>query len=457
MLLRTISLVISLTLAFGAAVITSDEVAAATECDYYASPNGGGNGFSHGSPFKIADFWSVAGAGKTLCLLDGVYTDSSSMIAPPQNLNGTAFARITIKALNDGKVRINGGGVRKPVTMKDNDWFILEGFDVHNCAIACIHLYTGADNNIVRRVIGWDAGPDNGNSEIFGTHVNTGNLFEDVAGFGKARKIYQNSQGGNNVKIRRAWGRYEFNTQEATNPNMTYSIAYNSYNAIYENVIGTWDEQPGIIGARYGIFATDRLDGPNFCANSRFLGFIAYMPNGATLGGSWIGAMRSSNKVDCLEFKDTVTFLGSNHSSRGSVSLININPSFTGYSPALAHFYKNGTEIGGSGAIVGSDWTVTNRVTGPTVNDVPNIWNGAGSKGARVCKRYNNGVLTNEPLWPWPMNQRIIDAMKSAGKNTVDVTKTMEEIFGTIPRECRSDSTLPVGVAPVSPTNLAIR
>ncbi len=81
----------------------------AMACDYYASPNGGGNGLSQSSPFRIANFWCVAGPGKTLCLLDGVYTDT---ITPPQNLNGTASARITIKALNDGSVRINGGGVR---------------------------------------------------------------------------------------------------------------------------------------------------------------------------------------------------------------------------------------------------------------------------------------------------------------------------------------------------------
>jgi hypothetical protein len=450
MLLRKISLVVSLTLPVAAAVITSHEVTAASACDYYASPNGGGNGLSQSSPFKITNFWSVASPGEILCLLDGVYTDS---INPPQNLNGTASARIVIKALNDGKVRIDGGGVRMPVKMQNNDYFILEGFNAHNCKIVCIYLYTGADNNIVRRVIGWDAVPDSENSEIFGIHGNTGNLLEDVAGFGKARKIYQNSQGGNNLTIRRAWGRYEFNTNAMTSPNMTYSVAYNSYNGTYENVIGTWDEQPGIVGARYGILGMDRLDGPSFCANSRFLGSIAYMPNGATLGGPWLGAMRSSNKIDCLEFKDIVTFLGSDYTSRAPVSLINISSSFTGYSPALTHLYKNGTQIGGSRATIGSDWSVTNLATGATVNDVPNIWNGAGSTGARVCKRYNNGAPTNEPLWPWPMNQRIIEATTAAGKSPVDVTATMEQIFGAIPSSCRYGSS----TAPNHPTNLSIR
>jgi len=57
-------------------------------CTHYASPSGGGNGLSQSSPFQIANFWSVASAGKTLCLLDGVYTGANSMINPPQGLNG---------------------------------------------------------------------------------------------------------------------------------------------------------------------------------------------------------------------------------------------------------------------------------------------------------------------------------------------------------------------------------
>jgi hypothetical protein len=52
------------------------------------------------------------------------------------------------------------------------------------------------------------------------------------------------------------------------------------------------------------------------------------------------------------------------------------------------------------------------------------------------------------------MNERIIDAMKTAGKTPVDVTRTMEQIFGPIPRECRSDLAVPA--APVSPTHLVV-
>ena len=85
---------------------------AQSTCDYYASPNGTGNGLTPSTPFQISRFWSLAAPGKTLCLLDGIYTGSSSMIEPPDNLSGVAGRPITIKALNDGKVTINGQGGR---------------------------------------------------------------------------------------------------------------------------------------------------------------------------------------------------------------------------------------------------------------------------------------------------------------------------------------------------------
>ena len=57
---------------------------------------------------------------------------------------------------------------------------------------------------------------------------------------------------------------------------------------------------------------------------------------------------------------------------------------------------------------------------------------------ARICQRYQDGQLTNQPLWPWPMNQRIKDAMVQSGRAPVDVTQTIERMFGPIPTECKT-------------------
>src|SRR3989338_8507578 len=76
-----------------------EKSSAATDvCTHYASPSGGGNGLSQSSPFQITNFWSVAGPGSTLCLLDGTYTGGSSMITPPSGLSGSSGNPITISA-----------------------------------------------------------------------------------------------------------------------------------------------------------------------------------------------------------------------------------------------------------------------------------------------------------------------------------------------------------------------
>ena len=62
-------------------------------------------------------------------------------------------------------------------------------------------------------------------------------------------------------------------------------------------------------------------------------------------------------------------------------------------------------------------WTVTSYVHGTSLASVTaagaNPW--TGTTGAQVCKRYENGVLTQTPLWPWPMNDRILAATGYAG------------------------------------------
>src|SRR5262249_5510031 len=127
---------------------------------------------------------------------------------------------------------------------------------------------------------------------------------------------------------------------------------------------------------------------------------------------------------------------------------------------------QNITEIGPNtaGDSIGNTWTVSNRVTGTTVNSVPNIWNGAGTNGARVCKQYVDGVLTTTPLWPWPMDARIRAALTKAGKNPDavfggtgnSVTQQMEALFGTIPAECRTSGTLATSI-PSGPVNLVVQ
>jgi hypothetical protein len=216
-------------------VIVVQSTSSAGTCTHYASPTGTGTGTSAAQPFKIAKFWPLAKPGHTLCLLDGQYTGSASMIHPPQNLSGTASAPITVKALNDGKVTIDGQGTSTPVRLYKNNYFVLEGFNARDSKESVIAI-NGSSHNTVRRVAAWDAADNNTN--IFGIHGGGHNLLEDVAGWGIARKTFSASQGGDYTTIRRAWGRWE--GSHVVGPKMTYTLAYNNYNITCENCIGTW-------------------------------------------------------------------------------------------------------------------------------------------------------------------------------------------------------------------------
>ena len=117
---------------------------------------------------------------------------------------------------------------------------------------------------------------------------------------------------------------------------------------------------------------------------------------------------------------------------------------------------RNLTGIGGAASSFGSDWQISS-IRGLSLSSVANVF--TGKTGANICYRYKDRALTTDPLWPWPMNQRIIDALKQSGRTSVDVTKTMEEIFGPIPSNCRGNVSTPSsrqGSMPDTPVNLNV-
>jgi hypothetical protein len=445
-------------LASVALLALNQATARAATCNYYASPQGGGDGSSPSSPFNISSFWSVASPGKTLCLLDGTYTNWSARILPPTGLNGASGLPITIRAVNDGKVLISGGG-SAPVHLDYNDWFVVEGINAC-CAGQTVVELSHAHNNVIRRVAAWDAADNN--SEIFGVHSNSSfNVLEDVAGWGTARKIFQMSQGGDYTTIRRAWGRWERST--AVGPKMTYSMAYNNYHLTCENCLGTWSGQGmpssyvlmGYDGTPwtgtgagtytnhdvdqpYGIFSVDFESGDKN-ANAKLLGSLAYILSTDTYKPSFAVFV---TKLDSVEIKDTTAYIapGTNPSVLpfglyGLVGSTNLHASDI-------------TSFGGASSTIQTVWSPSNIWSGASpaaYSAGENIFNT--TRGANLCYQYQNGNLTNQPLWPWPMNQRIKDALVQSGRASVDITAAIRGMFGAIPSACLAGST-----APPSPT-----
>jgi hypothetical protein len=432
-------------------------------CDYYASPDGTGNGKTAAGPFKIASFWLLARPGKTLCLLDGTYSGDGSMVLPPQNLSGADGAPITVRALNDGKVLVNGGGSQVPVQLFHNDWFVIDGVDAC-CSSGTVVILGNASHNVVRRVTAWDAA--DGNYEIFGAHSASYNLFEDVAGWGTARKVFQMSQGGDYTTIRRAWGRWERST--VVGPKDTFTLAYNNYHLTCENCIGTWSGQgmpqsyvlidyygqpwSGVGAGTYtngdvdqpiAIFGVDGAD-VDKNADIRLLGSLAYvLPTDSYKASRAVFV----GDLDAVTIRDTVVYIapGTNLNVR-PFELQDLRSGTAQHVVA-----QNLTAFGGSASLFAAAWVGENVWTAASVNGAyspgESVYRTA--RGASLYFRYQDGVLTNQALWPWPMNQRILDAMVRSGRAGVDVTSTVESIFGEVPLISRAQ-VLPA--APRRPT-----
>jgi len=487
----------------------------AYDCDYYASPNGNGNGLSEGSPFMIADFWDVNNiAGKTLCLLDGTYTGIDSMIHPPQDLSGAQNNPIRIVALYDGKAFIDGQGVNGPIYLNYNNWFVIEGINILNAhqvfegSISSSTSYVKNSHDITyRRVVAWESGP--GNTDNFATDYSKRVTYEDIGSFGQARKMIgaggkSDAQRDDSIAgniIRRAWGRLERNDYGGPG---VMTVGYNTNGNIIENSIATVDGELNNLKKEgssdsFGLFDDRYTD-----QNNQILGSIAYKTKDQKLIGQEQNSYLDAYSQNMIT-KDMLIFVEGKQSTFGTNLEATARLNSHHYDDFTGQYL---TFIGGPGVLVNPSsnskisniivtdvtWNPDADVSGgkripatglwtPVVSHGPTDyvmawgntinWNvepihssienpdligkfgnllqyGTASRptvngevvGAQIACRYENGILTNKPLWPWPMEERIRVATcmydegltmvqcendKSKG---VQVTKTVFELGG---------------------------
>jgi len=438
-------------LLLGAALQANE--ASGGDCTHYASPTGGGNGSSPSSPFRVSRFWALARPGMSLCLLDGVYKGADSMITPPHKLSGSSERPLMIKALHDGKVLIDGESGNRPVYLEGNDWITIEGINAC-CSSRTVIEIAHSTNDTIRRVAAWDA--LDGNEKIFGIHYSSHTLLEDVAGWGTGRKIFESSYAGDFTTIRRAWGRWERST--VAGPKMVYSLTYNNYNMLIENSIGTWsgEKMPATYVLRdyygkpstgphagtykgdeieqaQGIFSIDGVP-EGALAHARLLGSLAYILPTDTFKYTHLIFV---TKVSGIQIDNTVAYYPpETDATKITFGLYQLADG----SDPVEDVATNITGFGGFGPTIKHGWAVRNQLHGATPRSTyqgpESVFNT--SRGAQLCHRYKDGALTNEPLWPWPMNQRIIDAMIQSGRGPVDITAAVEQMFGPVPSPCRA-------------------
>jgi hypothetical protein len=177
----------------------------------------------------------------------------------------------------------------------------------------------------------------------------------------------------------------------------------------------------------YGVFAVDRLDGDKD-ANTKLLGSIAYITGSDRFHAPQLLFFLG---VDSFEIANTAAYIspGTHTSKRPFV----LQGKKQGAGARLT--VHSVTGIGSADSVLSSDWDANEIDLGSTTQRVASVFSGDG--GAQICKRYKNGVLTTEPLWPWPMNARIIEARIQSGRAPIDVTATIEDMFGVIPERCK--------------------
>ena len=426
------------------------------QCSHFASPTGSGNACSESAPCNVGTWLSTqAGPGKVLCMKDGVYKGDSQMLTFSAR-SGTAGSPITVRAVNDGRVEINGEYQRRPLDCAAS-YITVIGVNVANGNDTT--LTVRGKHCLIQRVLAWSGNPGDGGIENI---VDTGgnhNLLEDIGAWGHARKMVAiGARGGDGPNtLRRVWAEHNGSPYGSAqgNPTDPIDIGYNQLNVTAENVIGR----------RNILSSATEPEAPIHMYSTRgsaIIGSIVYAKNSdafdtTTLlnvtpeSGSHAGTGKDSTSDSVVQ--DVVLLAGSAHEKimgfaidGGAQSVNNVATNIVSVAPQ------------GGGRCQGSGWTCTNLFLGKTLQEAlgdKKIWEVAPG----TCYRVVDRKVTTTPLWPWPMEQRIAEALGRARVPHTPVKADLEGVFGTIPEHCVSGGNPgpgpgPSPSVPVPPTNV---
>ena len=452
-------------------------------------------------PCAIADFIASPGPHLHLVLLDGVYRGRRSMLRLPAGFGGRRWRWLTIRAENDGGVLIDAGRVG-PALQVQGSFVQIEGIDVRSqIAPASVNAASSWETRvrdvILRRVVAYKdaipcevdpcslgrdratyaaATPPNSHVLIVvdADHV----LLEDVAAFGRGRKVVEVYR-STNVTLRRVWARSEGNWPYLNSSNLkAVTCMYRSLDTLCENVLATvggsrdtriqpssYRDTPQIMStdgqpkldARTGATLEDFVpeDRDPHDVGLRILGSILYELPGSKLVASHglrVGASAPypSKGMKGVEIDDVVVWLRSHSTGRR----LALNDCDEGVRPGRMDgcdwrvgagrldaplVYDGLTLRGGEGDRVGDDWIGGHDVDAAPVTEVGLDIYTPGGPGASICTRTVDGVPTDEPLWPWPMEGRIARATRRSHWEAADIEADLESLFAPVPPECRAD------------------
>ena len=384
---------------------------------YYIAPDGndGQSGESESSAWAtFARAWQSLAPGDTLVVMDGLYQQNIE----PTGADGTPEQPITIRAQHDGQAIIDGGFTSIPVYLYRN-YYTLEGLVARNGQHA-VYFISGS-NNTLRRVSGYNATADD-NSDIFAVFDSHNNLIEDCIAAGMGRKMVMIYRGSYNIVRRcftdwRAWDGRNWCDDWPWGDNLQI---YNSDYNIIENSIGygsvpVWSIAVQANAPDVSAVGNQVLGSISIYAGMNHDGTVKVWPNERPQptdctqmrSFDWPSqragfALYGNGRIEDNLFRDIFAW-GS--AGLGLTVILDgqHGNNIIDHATLLNNGLDNRPGWGGIGAEVRpEELYLFDGFTNSWV-EAYDEWGG----GARLDYRYVNGQLTNEPLWPWPMEARV--------------------------------------------------
>jgi hypothetical protein len=221
---------------------------------WFVSPSGAGEGRSESDPMSLSGWLANAKAGDTCYMLDGAYRGQANMIAPLNGVSGTATEPITVAAVNEGMVFIDGQQTDQTVRLSNNNYWRLEGLNIQNSSSHAVEL-DNSDDCQLSRICAWDELDSSIAANFIYYSKNSENvLFEDCAGWGRAVQIFSLAGSSYANIYRRCWASWE-GTDYYYGNKIAFSVSsQNEAYANVENCIGRWKADTSPYYHPYGVF-----------------------------------------------------------------------------------------------------------------------------------------------------------------------------------------------------------
>jgi len=444
---------------------------------YYLSPVGNDQNSGAAPAAAWASFdraWHDLHPGDTLILLDGVYRQTLR----PNRRNGEPGRPITVRAQHDGQAIIEGDGVRVPVELDSyafgpvGSYYAIEGIVARNSVGAVFMI--GQDHNVLRRVSGYNANPDE-NAHVFTITANH-TLLEDCVAAGTGRKMiliygYDREHGNHNI-IRRcfadwqAWDGRNFCEAWPWGDNIQ---VYNGSDNLIENSIGYgavpfWsisvqanslearavgNQVLGSMAINAGMAAQEtardwgpQRPGPTACTALRDFNWPGQRAGFAVFG---------PGELYKTLFRDVLAW---GNAGSGLTALNIVQDHYAPVTLDHATIFHNGLDARPTDGEPGRDVTWNQlarfRVSNSWIEGTPHV-----GAGARLHHRYVDGSLTNQPLWPWPMEARIQAELDLSV--TEIVTTLLQKASLSAPKVTNTSASAPVIKTPIGVTERLIR